>query len=129
MKLTTSIILPATYRLSQPDFQPGVWGLGGFEGLLLTGEVQQRSSRQMGAVLRTPRAGALSLPYVARVIISATYCACARTEAFSPRGALLGLLVCGEPRTPVSVPQDGEWISGIGATDARGFPVLAQTPA
>lgn len=48
---------------------------------------------------------------------------------FPPRGALLGLLVCGEPRTPVSVPQDGEWISGIGATDARGFPVLAQTPA
>ncbi|XP_014919921.2 60S ribosomal protein L5 [Acinonyx jubatus] len=33
MKLTTSIILPATYRLSQPDFQPGVWGLGGFEVL------------------------------------------------------------------------------------------------
>uniref|UniRef100_A0ABI7XNL3 Large ribosomal subunit protein uL18 n=1 Tax=Felis catus TaxID=9685 RepID=A0ABI7XNL3_FELCA len=86
--------------------EPGVWGLGGFEGLLLTGEVQHRSSRQMGAVLRTPRAGALSLPYVARVIISATYCACARIEAFSPRGALLGLLVCGEPRTPVSVPQD-----------------------
>lgn len=83
----------------------------------------------MGAVLGTPRAGALSLPYVARVIFSATYCACARAAAFSPRGALLGLLVCGEPGTPVSVPQDGEWVSGIGAMDARGFPVLGQMPA
>ncbi|KAF0872891.1 RL5 protein, partial [Crocuta crocuta] len=84
----------------------GAWSLGGFEGLLFTSEVRRRSSRHMGAVLGTPRAGALSLPYVARVIFSATYCACARAAAFSPRGALLGLLVCGEPGTPVSVPRD-----------------------
>lgn len=115
------IILPATvYRPSPWEYQQGVLGLSGTEGLLPPGEVRHRSSRQQGTVQRTRRAGALSLPHVARVIVSATYCACAGAKAFSPRRAVLGLLVCGEPRTPVSVPQDGESISRIWATSARG---------
>uniref|UniRef100_A0A452U398 Large ribosomal subunit protein uL18 n=1 Tax=Ursus maritimus TaxID=29073 RepID=A0A452U398_URSMA len=100
------ILLATVYRPSPWEYQQGVLGLSGTEGLLPPGEVRHRSSRQQGTVQRTRRAGALSLPHVARVIVSATYCACAGAKAFSPRRAVLGLLVCGEPRTPVSVPQD-----------------------